>query len=98
MIQGTQAKVSQLLIRVGSPHNPLLDGYGGFIEGVPRLPSIDLSSAVSSPQTNAPAPSTTLKSIEKCELRIFCPITPCSLQASIACRILFRASGYSERM
>ena len=33
--------------------------------GVPRLPSIDLRSAVSSPQTNAPAPSTTLKSIEK---------------------------------
>jgi hypothetical protein len=32
-------------------------GNGGRGRGMPRLPSIELSKAVSSPQTNAPAPS-----------------------------------------
>ena len=32
-------------------------GYGGRGRGVPRLPSIEAINAVSSPQTNAPAPS-----------------------------------------
>ena len=52
----TLAKVSTLLISVGQPHKPLSAGNGGRGRGVPRLPSTEAISAVSSPQTNAPAP------------------------------------------
>ncbi len=51
------AKVSTLLITVGFCHSPDTAGNGGRGTGMPRLPSIEASSAVSSPQTNAPAPS-----------------------------------------
>ena len=50
------AKVSTLLISVGQPHRPLSAGNGGRGRGWPRRPSIEAMSAVSSPQTNAPAP------------------------------------------
>lgn len=50
------AYVSTLLINVGFPHKPEFAGYGGFNLGLPALPSIDSSKAVSSPHTNAPAP------------------------------------------
>src|SRR5579862_8536745 len=56
MMAGIFANVSTLLISVGCPHNPLSGGYGGLGTGWPRLPSIDAISAVSSPQTYAPAP------------------------------------------
>ena len=56
-ITGTLAKVSTLLINVGLPNRPLFAGNGGFGLGIPRSPSIDAIRAVSSPQTNAPAPS-----------------------------------------
>src|SRR5579864_4580611 len=56
IIDGTLAKVSTLLIRVGQSHKPLSAGNGGRGRGVPRLPSTDAISAVSSPQTKAPAP------------------------------------------
>ena len=63
------AYVSTLFINVGSPHNPLCAGYGGFTLGCPLLPSIDSNSAVSSPHTNAPAPNlisiSKLKSVSK---------------------------------
>ncbi|MNN23562.1 hypothetical protein D3C81_1369660 [compost metagenome] len=62
---GTLASVSTLLITVGWPHNPLTAGNGGFGFGMPRLPSTEFISAVSSPQTNAPAPRRTLMSKEK---------------------------------
>ena len=55
----TVAKVSTLLITVGLPNNPLWLGKGGLILGIPRLPSTDAISAVSSPHTKAPAPSIT---------------------------------------
>src|ERR1035438_10548629 len=56
-IGATLAYVSTLFSSVGLPHNPLTAGYGGRGFGVPRRPSIDAISAVSSPHTNAPAPS-----------------------------------------
>ena len=37
-------------------NNPASAGNGGFSLGLPLLPSIDSSNAVSSPHTNAPAP------------------------------------------
>ena len=42
---------------VGLPQRPLTAGNGGRVRGMPRLPSIEAMSAVSSPQTKAPAPS-----------------------------------------
>ena len=50
MIGTNAAMVSTLLTTVGQPHNPLTAGKGGFIRGLPRLPSNDSSNAVSSPQ------------------------------------------------
>src|SRR5208283_2139356 len=50
-IGGTLANVSTLLISVGQFHNPLSAGNGGRGRGVPRLPSTDIISAVSSPHT-----------------------------------------------
>ena len=64
MIGATFAKVSTLLISVGRPRRPDTAGYGGRGRGVPRPPSIDAISAVSSPHTNAPAPSRTSTSNE----------------------------------
>ena len=57
MIQGTLAKVSTLLMLVGLPQRPETAGNGGRVRGMPRLPSMEAMSAVSSPQTKAPAPS-----------------------------------------
>ena len=56
IIWGMLARVSTLFKIVGFSHRPLCAGNGGRGRGIPRLPSIDLISAVSSPQTNAPAP------------------------------------------
>ena len=56
-MNGTQASDSTLLTMVGLPQSPLTAGKGGLGLGIPRLPSIELRRAVSSPQTNAPAPS-----------------------------------------
>jgi len=44
---------------VGLFHNPDSAGKGGRFVGIPRLPSIEAISAVSSPHTKAPAPSLT---------------------------------------
>ena len=56
MMCGTTASVSTLLIVVGIPKTPKAAGNGGLMRGLPRLPSIELMSAVSSPQMYAPAP------------------------------------------
>src|SRR5271157_4747448 len=56
IIGGMFAYVSTLLSTVGLSHNPLTAGNGGLGLGMPRLPSRDRISAVSSPHTNAPAP------------------------------------------
>ena len=50
MIDGTEAKVSVLLIVVGLPYTPYWAGNGGLKRGSPFLPSRDSMSAVSSPQ------------------------------------------------
>ncbi len=47
---GTAASVSTLLIVVGMPNNPATAGNGGLMRGLPRRPSIEFISAVSSPQ------------------------------------------------
>ena len=46
----TLTSVSTLLITVGLPKRPDWVGNGGLLRGSPRLPSIELKSAVSSPQ------------------------------------------------
>ena len=45
----TLANVSVLLMIVGLPYSPCTAGKGGFILGIPLLPSIDSNIAVSSP-------------------------------------------------
>ncbi len=50
MMNGTFIRVSTLLTMVGSSNRPLTAGNGGLSRGQPRLPSSELSSAVSSPQ------------------------------------------------
>ena len=62
MIHGMAASVSTLLMLVGLPQSPELAGNGGRGRGIPRSPSIEAISAVSSPQTKAPAPFLTLMS------------------------------------
>ena len=73
---GTLARVSTLLMTVGLPNSPLTAGYGGRGLGIPRRPSMLWMSAVSSPQTNAPAPCLTTMSREKPESRMFGPRRP----------------------
>src|SRR6202142_4732956 len=51
-------QVSTLLMLVGQPHRPFCAGTGGRGRGRPAKPSSEAIRAVSSPQTNAPAPST----------------------------------------
>src|ERR1700739_341578 len=51
-------QVSTLLMLVGLPHKPFCAGNGGRGRGLPASPSNEAISAVSSPQTKAPAPST----------------------------------------
>ena len=56
MMWETFAMVSTLLTMVGFWKRPATEGNGGRGRGMPRLPSTEAISAVSSPQTNAPAP------------------------------------------
>src|SRR6266542_366177 len=51
-------QVSTLLMLVGIPQRPFWAGNGGRGRGRPAKPSREAISAVSSPHTNAPAPST----------------------------------------
>ncbi len=76
MIRGTLAQVSTLLMLVGLPHKPLRTGKGGRCLGIPLFPSMEAISAVSSPQTKAPAPVATCMSKLKPESRIFSPRSP----------------------
>ena len=91
------AKVSTLLISVGRPRRPDTAGYGGRGRGVPRPPSIDAISAVSSPHTNAPAPSRTSTSNENWVSITDGPRYPCFAASRIALRSRDTASGYSAR-
>ena len=82
---------------VGWPHRPLVAGYGGRGRGVPRLPSIEAMSAVSSPQTKAPAPMRMSTRNEKPVSKMR-PPRNCRRSACLIA-VLSRAiaSGYSPR-
>ena len=84
-----------MFIKVGLPQRPACAGYGGFTLGWPRFPSIDSKSAVSSPQTKAPAPSLISISNSKLLPKMFFPKIPYSLAWFIAISSLFTAIGYS---
>ena len=76
----------------------MLAGNGGFVVGSPRWPSIEWMRAVSSPQTNAPAPSLISMSKQKSVPRMFFPSSPHARAWSIAIWRRETASGYSARM
>ncbi len=90
--------VSTLLIRVGIPNRPRTAGYGGRRRAIPRSPSIEAMRAVSSPQTNAPAPILTSISNKKPVSKMFSPRRPASRAAESAICSRLIASGYSARM
>ncbi len=97
IIHAIFAKVSTLLILVGLPHNPDCAGNGGRMRGIPRSPSIDAISAVSSPQTNAPAPSFMCNLNLKFVPKILSPKKPFASASAIAFLRWRIASGYSAR-
>ena len=96
-IHGTDANVSTLLISVGLPRKPCSEGYGGRSLGIARRPSIAAINAVSSPHTNAPAPSTTLSLNEKPDPMTLSPIIPLASHSAKASLTRAAASGYSAR-
>ena len=98
MMTGMFASVSTLLMTVGRPQSPLTAGKGGRGRGMPRMPSIEASSAVSSPQTKAPAPRRISMSKEKPLPRMSSPSRPYSRACAIAVSRRWIASGYSARM
>ncbi|KIR01157.1 hypothetical protein P261_02890 [Lachnospiraceae bacterium TWA4] len=97
IICGIFAHVSTLLRMVGCPNKPFTAGNGGRGRGSPRLPSIEVISAVSSPHTNAPAPKR--KSISKSNPvpKMSFPKKPISLACFNAIFKRSTAIGYSAR-
>ena len=97
MMSGTLANVSTLFRQVGLPYRPLSTERGGFVRGMPRLPSMDAVMAEPSPQTNAPAPQ--LMCIWKLKPlpRMLSPSRPSSLACSMATVSRCTAMGYSAR-
>jgi len=79
IISGIFDKVSTLLIIVGLRNKPLTAGNGGRGLGIPRFPSIEAIKAVSSPQTNAPAPIFNFMSKSIPVPKIFLPSNPNAL-------------------
>ena len=69
-------QVSTLLMFVGLPYRPFWAGNGGRDRGRPEWPSSDAMSAVSSPHTKAPAPSTSWMSKLKPRPSTLSPRTP----------------------
>src|SRR5207248_3137721 len=98
IISGIFTNVSTLLITVGFPNKPTFTGNGGLFRGSPRLPSIELNKAVSSPQMYAPAPRRNSTSKGKPDPRIFFPSIPCVRAALIAFSMRWPAMGYSPRI
>ena len=96
--RGRLARVSTLLMTVGLSNRPRTAGKGGRGRGMPRLPSMLLMSAVSSPQTNAPAPCLMMMSRLNPLPSTLCPNSPYSLACAIAAMSLLIARGYSARM
>ena len=95
MMSGIVANVSTLLMTVGLCQSPDCAGKGGLGAGIPLLPSMDAMSAVSSPQTNAPAPSITVIFIDFPVFNASGPSIPIFSASLTAFFILFTASGYS---
>ena len=75
-IGATLYQVSTLLMLVGFPYRPFCAGNGGRDRGRPDWPSSDAISAVSSPHTKAPAPSTSSMSKLNPRPSTFSPRTP----------------------
>src|SRR5208337_4188062 len=97
MIQEMLANVSTLLMFVGLAHSPLLAGKGGLNRGMPRLPSMEAMRAVSSPHTNAPAPSLIFTEKLKAEPKMFLPRNPLARASLMECFKRWTAFGYSAR-
>ena len=97
MIHGTLAKVSTLLMLVGLPQRPETAGNGGRVRGMPRLPSMLAMSAVSSPQTKAPAPSLRCRSNSQPVPNTSSPRKPRASASATALVRRLTASGYSAR-
>ena len=97
MMPGTLAYVSTLLSTVGFAQRPWSTVRGGLTRGMPRLPSIELIRAVSSPQTKAPAPSRTSMSKSKPVPKISLPNRPISRACRMAICRRWTAMGYSAR-
>jgi len=94
---GILAHVSTLLMAVGRPRMPFSIGYGGRWRGSPIFPSIEWISAVSSPQTKAPAPRTRLMSKQNPLPSTPVPSSPSWRACSSAIERFSMASGYSLR-
>ena len=93
----TFTSVSTLLMPVGRPKRPRSTGNGGLFRGSPRLPSIELNSAVSSPQMYAPAPRRISTSKAKPSPITSGPRKPRVRAASTARVSASNACGYSPR-
>jgi len=74
---------------------PLTTGKGGLGLGSPRLPSMEIMRAVSSPQTKAPAPMRISRSKLKPVSRMFFPRNLYSLACPMAQLSRSMARGYS---
>ena len=97
-MNGMLASVSVLLTTVGIPYSPRSAGNGGRADTVPRSPSRHASSAVSSPTTYEPAPSSTVTSKSKPLPAMSRPRCPSRRAASTARSSAGFERGYSERV
>ncbi len=86
-----------MLITVAFSNKPDSLGNGGLERGSPLFPSIEAISAVSSPQTKAPAPNLILTLKSKPLSKIFSPSNPIPSADLIAFFNLLIANGYSAR-
>ena len=97
MMRGILAQVSTLFRMVGTPNRPLTAGKGGRGRGSPRCPSMEVISAVSSPQTKAPEPRRSSISKAKPVPKISSPKKPYSRACLMATCRRWMAMGYSAR-
>ena len=92
------ARVSTLLSTVGCPNRPFTAGKGGRGRGSPQLPSMEAIRAVSSPQTKAPPPRTTLSFSRRPLPSTSSPRMPWRSASAMAVVTLRTARPYSSRM
>ena len=97
MIGEMFANVSTLFRHDGLPQRPLFAGNGGRGRGSPRLPSMLVIRAVSSPHTNAPEPIRISTSKSNLRPMMFLPRRPYSRACSRAFENRSTARGYSAR-